>query len=62
MIYEDIARINGDARISVIKEKMSECVEGASKKRPCILILDNLDTLLPPENEVHRPSCIQSVD
>ena len=54
MIYEDVARIDSEGRIGTIKEKMSAWVEQGSEKAPALLILDGIDTLLPPEDEVSR--------
>ena len=48
--------MDNEGRIGTIKEKMSFWVEEAGKKSPCLLILDGIDTLLPPENEVGDPS------
>jgi peroxin-1 len=41
-----------DARVKQVKEEMSKWIEEASARRPCVLILDNLELLLGPENEV----------
>lgn len=41
---------------------MSAWVEDAEKKSPCLIVLDGLDTLLPPENEVSRSSILAARD
>ena len=51
-MYEDMSRVDVDARISITKEKMSAWKEEATRRRPCVLILDGLDSLLAPEREV----------
>lgn len=40
-----------DSRVKQTKEEMSKWIEDAERRRPCIIILDNLDLLLSPENE-----------
>ncbi|CAD6586363.1 MAG: Peroxisome biosynthesis protein pex1 [Tremellales sp. Tagirdzhanova-0007] len=50
--YQDVGRIELDARVSHTKEKMTAWVEEATRRRPCLLILDALDTLLSPEHEL----------
>jgi hypothetical protein len=51
MFHVDVARLDSEGRISVAKEKMSEWIAEAKTRRPAFLVLDGLDTLLPPENE-----------
>ncbi len=52
MIYEDVGRIDIDSRMSATKEKMTGWLEEATRRRPSLLILDGLDSLLRPEHEV----------
>lgn len=52
VIYVDVGRVDGDGRITKIKETMSSWHEDLQKRGPALLILDGIDTLLPPENEV----------
>lgn len=51
-MHVDVARLDGEGRIGKIKESMSLWLEDAMKRAPALLILDSIDTLLPPENEV----------
>jgi peroxin-1 len=53
-MYDDVGRIETEGRITTIKDKMTSWTEKAGKKSPCVIILDGLDMLLPPENEVGR--------
>ena len=48
----DVARLDGDERITKVKESMADWIEDAKRRAPTLLILDGIDTLLPPENEV----------
>ncbi|ORY27869.1 P-loop containing nucleoside triphosphate hydrolase protein [Naematelia encephala] len=52
ILYEDVTRLDPDARISTTKEQMTSWLEEASRRRPCLLILDGLDSLLLVENEL----------
>lgn len=60
-VYIDVARLDGEARLKDTKEKMDAWITDATQRRPCLLILDGLDTLLSAENEVScdriRPRC-----
>lgn len=51
-LYIDVARVDAEGRVEKMKEEMSHWLEEAVKKAPCLLVLDGLDTLLAPENEV----------
>ncbi|RXK38546.1 hypothetical protein M231_04178 [Tremella mesenterica] len=51
--YIDVRSIQADGRLSAIKDQMRSWVEEAKKKRPCLLVLDNLDSLLTPETELN---------
>lgn len=52
VLYHDVGRIDADARLSGTKERMTGWVEEATRRRPCVLILDGMDSLLSPEHEV----------
>ena len=60
--YQDVGRIELDARVSHTKEKMTAWVEEATRRRPCLLILDALDTLLSPEHEVSLIDAVATAD
>lgn len=51
LIYNDVGRLDPDARVTATKEAISKWVEDAEKHAPCLLVLDNLDLLLGPEQE-----------
>lgn len=51
VIYHDVGRMDPDARVNKVKEEMSKWIDEASSRSPSILILDNLELLLGPENE-----------
>jgi hypothetical protein len=51
-IYEDVARVDAEGKLGDIKQCMLEWMERAKRRSPCLLILDGLDFLLGPENEV----------
>ncbi|EIW73576.1 hypothetical protein TREMEDRAFT_67430 [Tremella mesenterica DSM 1558] len=51
--YVDVRSIQADGRLSAIKDQMRSWVEEAKKRRPCLLVLDNLDSLLTPETELN---------
>ena len=51
-IYHDITRLDIDGRLSELKEKVSEWLEDTTRRRPALLILDSLEHLLHPQNEV----------
>ncbi len=51
-LYFDVGRIDSEGRISALKDQMNGWLEEATRRIPTLLILDNLDTLLSPENEV----------
>jgi hypothetical protein len=48
----DVGRVDPEGRISATKTQMSEWLEDASRRQPSLLVLDGLDSLLVPENEV----------
>ncbi|KAK4686120.1 peroxin-1, partial [Tremellales sp. Uapishka_1] len=52
VMYEDVARVDPEAKVSSIKAIMDSWIEEATRRKPCLLILDGLDTLLRAENEV----------
>jgi peroxin-1 len=54
VVYEDVARMDAEGKLGEIKEKMTGWFETASRRTPCVLVLDGLDVLLGPENEVSR--------
>jgi peroxin-1 len=60
VIYEDVGRIEPEGRITTIKEKMASWTGQAEEKSPCLLILDGLDMLLPPENEASQLGVFRS--
>jgi SpoVK/Ycf46/Vps4 family AAA+-type ATPase len=54
MIYEDVARIDSEGRLKETKAKIEELLENAQRRKPAVLILDGLDSLLGPEHEVSQ--------
>ena len=54
IIYEDVTKLDAEDRSRDVRKKMSEWVEDAKKRRPCLLIIDGLDSVLHPESEVGR--------
>jgi hypothetical protein len=52
VLYEDVGRINAEGRLPDLKGTVQEWCDKARERRPAILILDGLDALLCPENEV----------
>ena len=56
-IYHDAGRVDLEGRSSTIHETLSDWFEEAIRRRPSLLILDNLDQLAMPENEVCVPDC-----
>ncbi|BEI91794.1 uncharacterized protein CcaverHIS019_0406140 [Cutaneotrichosporon cavernicola] len=52
VIYDDVGRLDSDARVSSLKETMGKWIEDARRQSPCILVLDNLDLILGPESEL----------
>ena len=57
--YHDIARLDDEIRLKDLKLKLEEWVETARQRKPCVLVLDNLDSLISPENEVRLPPLSQ---
>lgn len=53
-IYHDVARLDGEGRVKELKAKIEAWFEGARKRRPALLVLDGLDSLLSPEHEVSQ--------
>lgn len=43
-----------EGRIKEVKEEMTGWFEQGKVKAPCLLLLDGLDTLVAPENEVSK--------
>lgn len=56
VVYDDVGRLDPDARVNSIKETMAKWIEDARRQSPCILVLDNLDLVLGPENELSASS------
>lgn len=56
MIYEDVSRIDGEGRLKETKAKIEELIANAQRRKPAVLILDGLDSLLGPEHEVSQLS------
>lgn len=56
LVYDDVGRLDPDARVNTIKETMTKWIEDGRRKSPCILVLDNLDLILGPENELSASS------
>ena len=56
MLYVDVARVELEGRVNKTKETMSAWLEEAKGKAPCLLVLDGLDMLLMPEQEVSPAS------
>jgi hypothetical protein len=56
MIYEDVARIDSEGRLKETKSKIEELLVNAQRRKPAVLILDGLDSLLGPEHEVSQLS------
>jgi SpoVK/Ycf46/Vps4 family AAA+-type ATPase len=54
MIYEDVARIDSEGRLKETKSKIEELLATAQRRKPAVLILDGLDSLLGPEHEVSQ--------
>jgi peroxin-1 len=52
LIYDDVGRLDSDARAKELKETMGKWIESARRQSPCILVLDNLDLILGPESEL----------
>jgi peroxin-1 len=50
----DVARVELEGRVHKTKETVSAWLEEAKEKAPCLLILDGLDSLLMPEQEVRH--------
>lgn len=59
-MYVDVARLDAEGRVDKTKEAMSDWMVDASNKAPCLLILDDLDSLLAPDNEVSYRSSAQA--
>jgi len=53
-IYFDVARIDSEGRLKETKDKIAGWLEDAKRRRPVILVLDGLDSLLGPEHEVSQ--------
>jgi hypothetical protein len=51
-IYIDVARLDAERRVDKVKEETNSWLEQAKGKVPCLLVLDGLDSLVGPENEV----------
>lgn len=51
-IYIDVARLDAERRVDKVKEEINSWLEQAKGKTPCLLVLDGLDSLIGPENEV----------
>lgn len=56
LVYDDVGRLDPDARVNSIKETMTKWIDDARRKSPCVLVLDNLDLILGPENELSASS------
>lgn len=54
MIYEDVARIDSEGRLKETKSKIEQLLANAQSRKPAVLILDGLDSLLGPEHEVSQ--------
>ena len=54
MIYEDVARIDSEGRLKETKSKIEELLATTQRRKPAVLILDGLDSLLGPEHEVSQ--------
>jgi hypothetical protein len=50
----DVARLDSDGRLKETKDKITKWLEDAKRKRPAVLVLDELDSLLRPEHEVSQ--------
>jgi hypothetical protein len=61
MIYEDVARIDSEGRLKETKSKIEELLENAQRKKPAVLVLDGMDSLLGPEHEVSQLLVAQSL-
>ncbi|WWC62371.1 uncharacterized protein I303_104967 [Kwoniella dejecticola CBS 10117] len=55
-IYEDVAKLDPESRLTSLKESMTGWAEIAEKRRPCCLVLDGLDTLIGVETELNSSS------
>ncbi|WWC70586.1 uncharacterized protein I206_104537 [Kwoniella pini CBS 10737] len=55
-VYEDVAKLDPESRLSIIKETISDWVSNAERRRPCCLILDGLDNLIGVETELNSSS------
>ena len=56
VLYEDVGRVNAEGRLPDLKATVQRWIDDAKDRRPAILVLDGLDTLLCPENEVSLES------
>lgn len=52
LVYDDVGRLDSDARVNSLKETMGKWIEDARRQSPCVLVLDNLDLILGPESEL----------
>lgn len=52
IIYEDAGRVSPEGRLPVVKETIQGWLDDARIRKPAVLVMDDLDTLLGPENEV----------
>ncbi|KAI9631847.1 putative peroxisome biosynthesis protein PAS1 [Dioszegia hungarica] len=55
-IYIDVARLDAERRVDKVKEEINSWLEQAKGKTPCLLVLDGLDSLIGPENELSSSS------
>jgi hypothetical protein len=55
----DVARIDSEGRLKETKDKITGWSEDAKRKRPAVLVLDGLDSLLGPEHEVSQTRLVR---
>jgi peroxin-1 len=51
-MHVQVNRLPRDARLGSLKERFRDWLDEAKLRRPCVLLLDDLDTMLGPESEV----------
>lgn len=51
-LHVQVNRLPRDTRLSGLKERMEGWLADAKLRRPCLLVLDDLDIMLGPESEV----------
>lgn len=58
-MHVQINRLSRDMRLAALKERMKGWFDEARSRRPCVLVLDDLDVMLGPESEVSSIKFLQ---